>query len=348
MPRPCVLVTAGDPAGIGYELAAALAGDRRSQDALFIADPVLWRAAASLARLRLTPMLFEERMVPALADHLVPSGSYGLIPVRCDRTKPIRPGRLNAASGRRALAALDAACRIIAAGSARRRYGLLTMPVSKEAIQRAGVHFPGHTEYLARRFNVRDVAMLMIGRGYRGERYRVLLLTRHVPLRAVSGHLRPEPCATQIRSTAAFLACHDPACRRGVSVLICGVNPHTGENGAIGTEETAVLRRLAHLLRAGAHSVGIRRVECPVLTEQAFARAAETPATLVVCTYHDQGMVPLKLLCGHVIANVTVGLPFIRVSPGHGTAADIAGTGTADRTPAFFALDVLGECLGTA
>jgi len=344
--RPCVLVTAGDPAGIGYELAAAVASSNIPVQPLIIAERDLWSAAATSVGLRARAVILQELLVGSLTEHLIPRGAYGLVPL-LHRAAPgaVKSGRLNAASGRCALDALDAACRIIETGGVHRRYGLLTMPVSKAAIRETGVPFPGHTEYLAHRFNVRDIAMLMIGKGRNGEHYHVLLLTRHVPLQAVSRQLHRERCAEQILATAAFITAHRLTGERPLTVLLCGVNPHTGERGTIGTEEQGIFRKIALRVRRNAPVAGIGTVECPVLAEYAFSYAARHPETLIVCSYHDQGMVPLKLLCGHVIANVTVGLPFVRVSPGHGTAADIAGTGTADRAPTFFALEVLQRCL---
>jgi 4-hydroxythreonine-4-phosphate dehydrogenase len=193
---------------------------------------------------------------------------------------------------------------------------VVTAPVSKEAIARSGVPFQGHTEFLARMAGVRDFVMMLAG-----ERLRVALVTTHLALGEVSGLLKEEKILSVIRITARSLRDYFgfPAPR----IAVTAFNPHAGEGGLFGREEAIISRAVKRARKQGWDVSG------PWPADSLFHRAARGEYQAVVCMYHDQGLIPLKLLHFDSAVNVTLGLPFIRTSVDHGTAFDIAGRGLA-------------------
>jgi len=198
---------------------------------------------------------------------------------------------------------------------------LATAPVSKEAFQLAGHDLPGHTEWLARESGVQDPAMLMVSKCMRA-----ILLTRHIPLREVPRSLRAELIVRAAELGDRFLRTYERV--RRPRLVACGVNPHAGDRGILGTEELSIYKPAIALLKKR----GIR-LAGPVSSDAAFVHMAQGRYDLALAAYHDQGMIPLKLYAPECLVNVTLGLPFIRTSPGHGTAYDIAGKGIADARP---------------
>jgi 4-hydroxythreonine-4-phosphate dehydrogenase len=207
---------------------------------------------------------------------------------------------------------------------------LITAPVNKEAIVNAGVNFVGQTEMLSSLAATERTAMMLLGTDDRGRWLRVALATTHVPLRAVSEHLTIEKIATTIELSAH--ACRDlglPRARIGV----CGLNPHAGEGGKIGTEEqTTIAPAVKVAQRRQIDAVG------PLSADALFHYAYLGDYDAVVAMYHDQGLAPLKMVAFEQGVNWTLGLPFIRTSPDHGTAYDIAGKGVANPSSMLAAL----------
>jgi 4-hydroxythreonine-4-phosphate dehydrogenase len=195
--------------------------------------------------------------------------------------------------------------------------GIVTAPICKEAIHRAGWHFQGHTEYLAHLTGARQYAMMLTGRGLS-----VVLVTIHMGLAGVSR------CLSRASVLRALRLAHG-ACRKlGVRtprIGVCAFNPHAGEAGAFGTEEKRVI---APAIRA-AMAQGIA-AEGPFPADTLFVGPHRKRFDIIVAMYHDQGLIPLKMLAFDVGVNITLGLPIVRTSPDHGTAFDIAGKGIAD------------------
>jgi 4-hydroxythreonine-4-phosphate dehydrogenase len=199
---------------------------------------------------------------------------------------------------------------------------LVTAPVNKEAIVRAGVAFVGQTELLSQLAGSDRTAMMLLGQDDRGRWLRVALATTHLPLKLVSDHLTQAKIEMVIELTAQ--ACRDLGLPRA-RVAICGVNPHAGEGGEMGTEEQTTI---APAVRAARH----RQIDVvgPLSADALFYHAFKGDYDAVVAMYHDQGLVPLKMIGFETGVNWTLGLPFIRTSPDHGTAYDIAGQGKAN------------------
>jgi len=275
MPLPVIALTAGDPAGIGPEIALKAAADPR---------------------------------VTAVCAPVV----YG--PVSADELRPFAPGVLSAEAGR---AAYDAIVRAVEDARAGRVRAIATGPINKEAFALAGLPWKGHTDLLAHLTGASRVAMM-----FHSEKLRVVLATVHVPLVEVSRLLTRELVEDIVALTAAELP------RFGVwrpRVAVAGLNPHAGEHGVIGREDDEVIAPAVAACRLrGIDVVG------PLPGDTVFVRAVGGEFDAVVACYHDQGLIPIKLVSFGTSVNVTLGLPIIRTSVDHGTAFDIAGKGVAD------------------
>ena len=199
---------------------------------------------------------------------------------------------------------------------------LVTAPVNKEAIVRAGQAFVGQTEMLSQLAGTSRTAMMLLGQDDRGRWLRVALATTHLPLKLVSDHLTQSKVEMVIELTAQ--ACRDLSLPRA-RVAVCGLNPHAGEGGEMGTEEQTIIGPAVNAAR-------LRQIDVvgPLSADALFYHAFKGEYDAVVAMYHDQGLVPLKMIGFETGVNWTLGLPFIRTSPDHGTAYDIAGQGKAN------------------
>ena len=199
---------------------------------------------------------------------------------------------------------------------------LVTAPLNKQAVVRSGQPFIGQTEFLSKLAGTSNTAMMLLGTDERGRWLRVALATTHLPLKLVSAQLRPEKIRLAVDLAAG--ACRDLGLTRQ-RVAVCGLNPHAGEGGEFGTEEITLIKPVLDALRdQGLDVVG------PLPADTVFYYALRGDYDAVVAMYHDQGLGPLKMVAFETGVNWTLGLPFIRTSPDHGTAYDIAGQGKAD------------------
>ncbi len=243
----------------------------------------------------------------------------------------ITPGQPSDLSGRAQVEYLTAATEAALAG---RTAALITAPISKEWAGRAGFRFPGHTEYLADRAGVSEVAMMIAG-----PRLRVTVVTTHLALREAIASLTINNIASAIRLTAQAL-------RRDFAlplpkVAVAGLNPHAGESGRFGDEETRLVVPAMEQARRRLEAMGVTAlITGPHVPDVVFRQAARGDFDAVVALYHDQGLIPVKLLHFEDAVNLTLGLPFVRTSPDHGTAYDIAGTGRAQPHSFLAALDL--------
>jgi 4-hydroxythreonine-4-phosphate dehydrogenase len=224
------------------------------------------------------------------------------------------PGVLSAAAGR---AAYDALCRAVEDALSGRIAAVATAPVNKEAFAAAGLPWPGHTDLLAHLTGAPRVAMM-----FNAEALRVVLATVHIPLADVPRALTRSRVEEVISLAGAELPRFGFPSPR---LAVCGLNPHAGEHGVIGTEEDEALRPAIAACRAK----GIA-VDGPFPADTIFIRAMRGEFDAVVACYHDQGLIPIKMAAFGRAVNVTLGLPIVRTSVDHGTAFDIAGKGVAD------------------
>jgi 4-hydroxythreonine-4-phosphate dehydrogenase len=305
--RPLLALTLGDPAGVGPEIVLKAC-----------ADPAL----ATVCRLRvfahpgLLARVAERLALPLPAD-LHPVDAPGFA------AAAVVPGRIDAACGALAAAAIEAAIRACRDGACA---GLVTAPINKAAIHAAGIPFPGHTEWLAARCAVPDATMMM----YHDD-LAIALVTCHQSLLSVPASLTPAAIATAARRLHAALARLRPGAPR---LAICGFNPHAGEGGLFGHEDEVVAPAVAALRAEGL------AVDGPLPPDTAFTPAARRRYAGVVCLYHDQGLIPFKALCFDDGVNVSLGLPIVRTSVDHGTAFDIAWQGVADHRSLIAAISL--------
>ncbi|MEW5909692.1 MAG: 4-hydroxythreonine-4-phosphate dehydrogenase PdxA [Thermodesulfobacteriota bacterium] len=195
---------------------------------------------------------------------------------------------------------------------------MVTCPINKKALHLAGIHHPGHTELIAELTNTGDFIMMMAGK-----RLKVTLVTIHIPVKAVPKGLSVEKITKTIQLTAEGLKTLFGV--KNPRIAVAGLNPHSGEDGRFGIEEMSIIRPA--VLRSARKGIFI---EGPLPPDTVFYHALHGRYDAVVCMYHDQGLVPFKLIHFKDGVNVTLGVPIIRTSVDHGTAYDIAGTGKGD------------------
>ena len=243
----------------------------------------------------------------------------------------VRPGEPSAASARAAWDGLEAA----AAGALRGEYAaVVTAPVCKASLYKIGFEHPGQTEFFAERCRVRDFAMLLTGGSLT-----VALVSTHLPLREAIERVNPAEIVRVGKLLAAFLTLR---LGRNPKIAVAGLNPHAGEGGSLGREEIDHIQpAVAELARSqefrGAQFAG------PVSPDTVFYQAAAGRWDGVLCMYHDQGLIPLKLHAFDTGVNVTLGLPIIRTSPDHGTAFDLAGKQRAQAGSMIAAIQLASE-----
>ena len=244
-----------------------------------------------------------------------------------------QPGRPTEAGARAAFSALESA----ASGLLEGRYAaVVTGPIHKARMREVGFHFPGQTEFFAQRSQTSDYTMCLTGGPLT-----VALVTAHVPYRDVPEHLSPRAILRTGLQLADFLALRlrqtEESCVPRIAVA--GLNPHAGEEGLLGGEEASLITPCVQQLNADGRAV----FSGPLSPDTVFYRAAQGEFDGVVCMYHDQGLIPLKLFAFHEGVNVTLGLPFPRTSPDHGTAFEIAGQGKAHAGSMLAALNLAAE-----
>ncbi|WBU53304.1 4-hydroxythreonine-4-phosphate dehydrogenase PdxA [Paracoccus sp. SCSIO 75233] len=314
-----IIVTCGEPAGVGPEIAPRLID----------ADvPLVW--------------LGDPRHLPDGTDwaevtdlRSLPNGKLPVL--RHDFAAPNPPGKPQPANARGVIEVIERAVSLAMTGDAA---GICTLPINKKALKDgAGFPFPGHTEFLAHLAGGVDVVMMLASTSV-DPPCRVVPATIHIALADVPEQLTEQTLDTAIRVT------HDAIIRDfGITeprIAVAGLNPHAGEGGAMGREELEWIAPLIERLR----TEGLR-ITGPLPADTMFHAPARRRYDVAICTYHDQALIPVKTLDFAGGVNVTLGLPFIRTSPDHGTAFDIAGTGQADAESAIAALRMAWELART-
>ena len=304
-----VVITPGEPAGIGPDLVVALAQRDWPVELVVCASPelLLERAALLGLPLSLIPLTTDK---PATAQR---AGSLTVLPVAL--REPVVPGQLNVANSAYVVETLARACDGCLSGEFA---ALITGPVHKGIINDAGIPFIGHTEFFEERSQSEKVVMMLAT-----EELRVALVTTHLPLKAISDAITPD----LLRQIVTILY-HDLQTKFGIAqphILVCGLNPHAGEGGHMGTEEIDTIIPVLNALRQqGMNLSG------PLPADTLFQPKYLDNADAVLAMYHDQGLPVLKYQGFGRAVNITLGLPFIRTSVDHGTALELAGLGKAE------------------
>ena len=350
--RPVIALTPGEPAGIGPDIAIAFAQQAPDCDLVLIADPALLTERAALLDVAFKPRTWNGRGNDSPAVYVLPIAT----------SHPVKAGKLDPANSPYVIECLRRAVQ----GCRRREFdALVTGPVHKGVINDAGIAFTGHTEFLAAESGTEQVVMMLAAPGRspsvphmdvpmpraqeaqerpakrrdareRPPGLRVALATTHLPLAEVSRAITRAHLGGVLRILHADLRAKfgipDP------QILVCGLNPHAGEGGHLGREEIEVIEPVLTALRAEGFNL-----RGPVPADTAFIPMNLAGVDAVLAMYHDQGLPVLKAHDFAHAINITLGLPFVRTSVDHGTALELAGTGKADSSSFYAALDLAIE-----
>ena len=319
----------GDPAGIGPEIALK-AWERRHETVLpafiYLGDPRILKARAEMLGLDIPVEVAAPEAALDLFDAVLPVFAL-------DAAKPVAPGKPDVSTAPGTIAAIDMAVRLTMRG---KTAAVVTNPIAKSVLYQSGFRFPGHTEYLA------DLARQATGKAWRPvmmlacTALKVVPVTIHIPIANVPAELTAALLEETIRITAG-----DLTTRFGIDrprLAIAGLNPHAGEQGSIGREDEDLIRPVLERLRGEGFSVS-----GPLPADTMFHAGARAKYDAAICMYHDQALIPIKTLGFEEGVNVTLGLPFVRTSPDHGTAFDIADKGIADAKSLEAALKLAAE-----
>ncbi len=308
--RMRLALTTGEPGGIGPDLTLVLASQVHwAADIVVLGDPEVLRARARLLGLniRLRPYRLDQVQRPCQP------GEMFILPVAC--AAPVVPGSLNTENAPYVLEMLKIATQGCLDGQFE---AVVTAPLHKGVINDAGIAFTGHTEFLAK-YTGAELPVMMLAAGD----LRVALATTHLPLSKVSQTITP-PLLRQVLR----ILDHDLRAKFNIAepqILVCGLNPHAGEGGHLGTEElNTIIPVIQQLQQEGLHLSG------PIPADTLFTPRHLEKADAVLAMFHDQGLPVLKYAGFGQAVNVTLGLPIIRTSVDHGTALDLAGTGKAE------------------
>jgi 4-hydroxythreonine-4-phosphate dehydrogenase len=317
-------LTLGEPAGIGPDI-TLLAWHRRAELDLppfyLLADPALLERRRAALGLDVPIASIDPTRAAAVFGTALPVVDIGIAATAA-------PGRPDASSAPVAIEAIGRAVADVMNGAAT---AIVTNPVAKNVLYRSGFAEPGHTEYLAKlaekATGTRSQPVMLLW----SPDLAVVPVTIHLPLKDVAGHLSTDLIVATGRIVARDLALRFRIARPRLAVA--GLNPHAGEEGAMGLEDADIVAPAVEILRRE----GVK-VRGPLPADTLFHAAARTGYDVALCMYHDQALIPIKTLAFDTAVNVTLGLPFVRTSPDHGTAFDIAGTGRANPASLIAAL----------
>ena len=298
-----IAISVGEPAGIGPDILIQTVQKQRKDLLIAYADPDLITERARLLKL---PLKLTD---PESKDAYSP-GTLSIVPHKL--ALPCRPGALNPENSEYVLKCLNAA---MASCVKNETEALVTAPIQKSVIRDANIKFTGHTEYLANKLGTSNQVMMLAS-----DHLRVALVTTHIPLSRVSNSITKEKLIRTIKILNTDLINKFQISKP--KILVCGLNPHAGESGYLGTEETKIITpTLSELSTLGIDVVG------PLSADTIFNAVNIKQADAFVAMYHDQGLPVIKSLNFGEITNITLGLPIIRTSVDHGTALALAGTG---------------------
>jgi len=314
MPETSIVISSGEPAGIGPDIVAQLDPNRFQARLIVTGDRKMLQARATALGSKISYIDYGDSTDSADCIEIIDT----------PLVSPAIPGQLDVANAGYVLQMLRRACSGCLEGEFD---AMVTAPVQKEIINRAGIEFSGHTEYLAEICQVAKPVMLL-----HADQLRVALVTTHLPLRDVA-----EAISAQAITEVIEILERELRSRFGLPephIKVCGLNPHAGENGYLGREEIDIIIPTLERLRQRGISLG-----GPFPADTLFTPRMLRDADAVVAMYHDQGLPVLKHVGFHNAVNTTLGLPIIRTSVDHGTALDLAGSAAASPASLFAAID---------
>ena len=313
MKKPLVALTMGDPAGIGPEicLKASLSEKiRKICVPIIVGDFKIIKKASNLLNCKVKLRKIKEDEIKNIKE----TESILIYDISSKYSKNFKFSHPSADSGKASLLAIEKAVFLYKKGLTEI---IVTAPINKYSIKLAGSKFPGHTEMLAHLTNTKKFAMMLIG-----GKIKVILVTIHIPLKEVSKSISKEKILEKIELAnlgGKLLGIKNP------KIAVCGLNPHAGDSGVIGDEEIKIITPACEIAKK-------RKINVfgPFPADTLFYKVNKGEYDIVVSMYHDQGLIPLKMLYFEKGVNATIGLPLIRTSPDHGTAYDIAWRGIAN------------------
>lgn len=327
---PRIAITMGDPTGIGPEIIVKVLSDRGTFN---VCRPIVLGDRGIMERaVRLLGATIEMNEMAHAGEQHYRHGALNLLPLSALRLEEAPYGTPLPSCGRAMYAYIAEAVRLAVQGEID---AITTAPISKKALSDAGCTYPGHTELLAELTGTKQYVMMLAG-----EKLKVVPVTIHCALRDVFRLLTTEKIVTAIRITHSALQEHFSM--QQPRIAVAALNPHAGEGGLFGTEEEQLIAPALEQVRARGMDVS-----GPLPPDTLFYHAAAGRYDVVICMYHDQALIPLKLLHFDEAVNVTLGLPIIRTSVDHGTAYDIAGTGRANPASLFNALAMAAMMAGS-
>ncbi len=296
--RVRILITTGDPSGIGTEVVIKALSDKR------------------ISRLARITVIGDYFVIDKVKKILKSGTGFSLLDLSNVPSRNFSFGKSDPQAGKASIEYIDKALEILKSGGAD---ALVTGPLNKSSVCAAGFKdFKGHTEYLAAKTKIKDFAMMFVGK-----RLKITLVTRHIAVKDIAKYLTVESVYKTIMITAGvlrkFFGIADP------KIGVAGLNPHAGERGLFGDEEGRIITPA--IKRA---SNDVKNLYGPIAPDAIFYEALQGKFDAVIAMYHDQALAPFKMVYFKDGVNLTLGLPFIRTSPDHGTAFDIAGKGIAD------------------
>ncbi|MBY0531264.1 MAG: 4-hydroxythreonine-4-phosphate dehydrogenase PdxA [Xanthobacteraceae bacterium] len=324
---PPLVLTLGEPAGIGPDLTLRLWAERKARKL----PPFALLASAAFVVARAKALKLDVPVAECSIEEAAGKFDSALPLVAIAAKATAAPGKPDASSAAAARASIDLAVKLVQEGKAA---AVVTNPIAKHVMQSGGFSFPGHTEYLAHLSRSPRPVMLIWS-----EELAVIPITIHMPLRDV-----PNALTTELIVESARIAARDYRARFGIAnprLAVCGLNPHAGEEGTIGREDIEIVAPAIRTLRnEGIEASG------PHPADSLFHEHARKYYDVALGMYHDQVLAPVKALAFDRAVNVTLGLPFVRTSPDHGTAFDLAGSGTANPSSLEAAIKLAAKLSG--
>ncbi len=304
-----IIITCGDPNGIGIEIfLKALKQIDFFDNLIFVGKRKILEYYSNLLNINLPPLDI----------------------VEIDEEYRLCPGKIETVNGKFSGKCIEKAVELIQKGAAQ---ALITLPICKENFQKSGYSFEGHTDFLKHLTKSKKTLMM-----FYSPSFSVLLHTIHIPLKSVFKHINKEEIQSNIKF--AYNEIKEKLKFQNAEFFVCGLNPHAGENGHIGTEDFEIKKAIKHLIKEGLPVKGV------FPADTLFSKLKHNPEQIVYAMYHDQGLIGIKTKHPEQSINITLGLPFLRLSVSHGTAFDIAGKGLANYNNLLFVLFTLKKLLG--
>ena len=318
--KPRILLTSGEPAGIGPDLIIKLSQIKHDYDITVIGDPDLLNQRAKLLSIPFNTKIISDHDV---SNDLLEKDSLKILPIKLNEKST--PCILNVKNAAYIINMLNIACKYCLAN---KFDALVTTPIQKSVINDYGIKFSGHTEYFAEIYNV-DLPVMLLA----SHNFRIALVTTHLPLSDVNKKISSERIRKTIETVIKAMSEKFTIMNPRITVWV--LNPHAGEGGHLGKEEKTIIEPVIKYFIENGHYVS-----GPIPADTAFLEEERQKTDVYICMYHDQGLPVLKTLGFGKAVNITLGLPIIRTSVDHGTALKIAGTGNADCGSLLAAIEI--------